>query len=95
MGDLDAARGSIAVLAPDQPVLHGGRRATFLHMSRGAAIIRYRGDSHTVSVSPESLSLTRARTASKRPPLAASDEPMLREMTHRQRLRLFDLEQAE
>jgi hypothetical protein len=95
MGDLDAARGSIAVLAPDQPVLHGGRRATFLHMSRGAAIIRYWGDSHAVSVSPEALSLTRARTASNRPPLAASDEPMLRELTHRQRLRLFDLEQAE
>jgi hypothetical protein len=28
-------------LASDQPVLHAGRRATFLHMSRGKAIIRY------------------------------------------------------
>jgi hypothetical protein len=35
------AADSIAVLCPDQAVLHGGRRATFLHLSRGAAIIRY------------------------------------------------------
>jgi hypothetical protein len=82
---------SIAVLAPDQAVLHRGRRATFLHMSRGTAIIRYWGDSHAVSVSPEALSLPPAWTATRRP-LAASDEPMLREMEYRQRLRLFDLE---
>ena len=31
----------VVVLYPDQPVLHDGRRATFLHMSRGEAIIRY------------------------------------------------------
>jgi hypothetical protein len=86
MGDLDAARESVAVLAPDQRVLHRGRRATFLHMSRGAAIIRYWGDSHAVSVSPEALSIPLAGTVAKRP-LTASDEPMLREMAYRQRLR--------
>jgi hypothetical protein len=72
------AMDSIAVLYPDQPVLHGGRRATFLHMGRHGAIIRYWGDSHAVSVSPETLSLPPKR-ATPRPPLAASDEPITRE----------------
>lgn len=66
----------IAVLFPDQPVLHGGRRATFLHMSRGGAIIRYWGDSHAVSVPPEALSLP----PKKRRALPARDEPMAREL---------------
>ena len=67
---------SFSVLAPDQPVLHGGRRATFLHMSRGSAIIRYWGDSHAVSVPPEALSLP----ATKRRILPARDEPITREL---------------
>jgi hypothetical protein len=46
-----------AAFQPDQPVLHSGRRATFIRMSNGAAIIRYWGDSHAVSVPPEALSL--------------------------------------
>jgi hypothetical protein len=72
---------SIVVLQPDQAVLHRGRRATFLHMSRDAAIIRYWGDSHAVSVPPDALSLmSRARP---RLPLAASDEPVTRELTGR------------
>jgi hypothetical protein len=41
---------------PDQAVMHGERRATFIRMSEGAAIIRHWGDSHAVAVSPESLS---------------------------------------
>ena len=73
---------SIAVLSPDQPVLHNGRRATFLHLTRGAAIIRYWGDSHAVSVPPETLSLSPAR-ARPRPPLAARDEPVARELAAR------------
>ena len=74
---------SIANLSPDQPVLHGGRRATFLHLSRGAAIIRYWGDSHAVSVRPEALSLPQTSFAarSRRPILAAGDEPTTRERT--------------
>ena len=70
---------SITVLAPDQPVLHGGRRATFLHLSRGAAIIRYWGDSHAVSVPPEALSLP----PTKRRALPARDEPLSRERASR------------
>lgn len=75
--DSHVAEGSIAVLSPEQHVLHGGRRATFLHLSRGAAIIRYWGDSHAVSVPLEALSLP--PTAGSRRLLSASDEPLARE----------------
>jgi hypothetical protein len=40
---------------PDQAVMHGDRRATFIRMDDGAAIIRHWGDSRAVAVSPESL----------------------------------------
>ena len=72
-----AAMDSNPLLQPDQAVLHLGRPATFLHMSRGAAIIRHWGDSHAVSVPPDTLSLM--RRARPRPPLAASDEPITRD----------------
>lgn len=69
--------GSIAMLSPDQHVMHSGRRATFLHMSRGEAIIRYWGESHAVAVHPASLSLPTTKT--RRLALAARDEPTTRE----------------
>ena len=69
---------ALAVVYLDQPVLHGGRRATFLHMSRGEAIIRYWGDSHAVAVPPETLSLPHVR--SRRLVVAARDEPTTREL---------------
>jgi len=75
---------SIAALYPDQPVLHRGRRATFLHMSRGAAIIRYWGDSHAVSVPADALSPARNAVMSRRF-LAAQDEPTARELAGKQR----------
>jgi hypothetical protein len=74
---------SVIVLYPEQPVVHGGRRATFLHMSRGEAIIRYWGGSHAVSVPPEALSLPPAKSAASRPHLAAHDEPIARELAER------------
>ena len=77
--DSHADSGSIAVLSADQHVLHGGRRATFLHMSRGEAIIRYWGDSHAVAVTPETLMLPPRRP--RRLALAARDEPTTRELT--------------
>jgi hypothetical protein len=79
--DPPVALDSLAMLFADQPVLHAGRRATFLHMSGGVAIIRYWGGSHAVAVPPESLSL-RPRpgvTGSRRPPLEVRDEPLTRE----------------
>ena len=81
--DSRVAMDSISVLSPDQAVLHGGRRATFLRMHRGAAIIRYWGDSHAVSVPPEALSLPKS-VKSRRPPLAAPDEPTTRERAARE-----------
>jgi hypothetical protein len=78
--DSPVATDSIAGLSPDQHVLHRGRRATFLHMSGGVAIIRHWGDSHAVAVPPETLSLA-GNPRSRRSPLAASDEPMSRERT--------------
>ena len=77
--DSHADSGSIAVLSADQHVMHGGRRATFLHMTRGEAIIRYWGDSHAVAVPPETLMLPPRR--SRRLALAARDEPTTRELT--------------
>jgi hypothetical protein len=77
--DSPVAMDSLAVMFPDQPVLHGGRRATFLHMSRGAAIIRYWGDSHAVSVPPETLSLPLKITAARSRRLAVRDEPISRD----------------
>lgn len=43
-------------LKPEQAVMHGDRRATFIRMSNGVAIIRHWGDSRAVAVSPDSLS---------------------------------------
>jgi hypothetical protein len=68
---------ALAVVYLDQPVLHGTRRATFLHMSRGAAIIRYWGDSHAVAVPPEALTFPPLKRAGKS--AAASDEPIARD----------------
>lgn len=42
---------------PDQAVMHGDRRATFIRMHDGAAVIRHWGDSRAVAVPPGSLSL--------------------------------------
>jgi hypothetical protein len=70
---------SIAGLSADQHVLHGGRRATLLHMTRGEAIIRYWGDSHAVAVPLETLSALPTR--SRRLAVAARDEPTTRELT--------------
>ena len=71
---------ALAVVYLDQPVLHGGRRATFLHMSRGAAIIRYWGDSHAVAVPPEALTFPPLKSAARSERLlAARDEPITRD----------------
>jgi hypothetical protein len=64
---------SIAALYPDQPVLHGGRRATFLRMSRGDAIIRYWGHSHAVAVPAEALSLASTAARSRQLPRGRDD----------------------
>lgn len=75
--DSHAGTGRTAVLSSDQHVLHGGRRATFLHMSRGEAVIRYWGDSHAIAVPPETLVLPPRRV--RRLSTAVRDEPGTRE----------------
>jgi hypothetical protein len=42
---------------PDQAVMHGDRRATFIRMRDGAAVLRHWGDSRAVAVPPGSLTL--------------------------------------
>jgi len=70
---------ALAVVYLDQPVLHDGRRATFLHMNRGEAIIRYWGDSHAVAVPPEALTFPPLKKARRSGARAASDEPITRD----------------
>ncbi len=67
--------GPAGVFQPDQAVIHEGRRARFVRISEGAAIIRYCGDSRSLAVPPETLSLppdeaepTAARTPRTRRP---------------------------
>ena len=54
--------------SPDQAVMHGDRRATFIRMSSDGAVIRHWGDSRAVSVPLDSLSipLTKRRYPSSR-----------------------------
>ena len=49
--------GSAGGFQPDQAVLHQDRRARFIGISDGAAIIRHWGDSQPVAVPLETLSL--------------------------------------
>lgn len=49
------------VFRPDQPVMHGDRRATFIRMGDGGAIIRHWGDNRAISVPLDSLSLPLVR----------------------------------
>jgi hypothetical protein len=76
-----AGAGSIAALSADQHVMHGGRRATFLQLRRGEAIIRYWGESHAVAVPPDTLSLPPRNT--RRLTVAVRDEPTTRDSTAR------------
>jgi hypothetical protein len=46
---------------PDQSVIHGDRRATFIRMSGGGAVIRHWGESRAISVPLDSLSLPLAK----------------------------------
>jgi hypothetical protein len=59
--------GSSGVFQPEQAVLHGDRRARFIGMSDGAAIIRHWGDSHPIAVPPETLSLPHGEEAPASP----------------------------
>lgn len=49
--------GAAGAFQPDQAVVHGDRRARFIRMKNGAAIIQHWGDSHALAVPVETLSL--------------------------------------
>jgi hypothetical protein len=53
--------GASGVFQPDQAVMHEDRRARFIRISDGAAIIQHWGHSHPVAVPPETLSLPPAK----------------------------------
>src|SRR5262249_2642722 len=48
--------GSLGVFQPDQAVMHGDRRARFIRVSDGSAIIQHWGESQPVAVPLEPLS---------------------------------------
>jgi len=66
--------GSFGVFQPGQSVLHQDRRARFIGISDGAAVIRHWGDSHPVTVPPETLSLppTQVNPSTPRRPARAN-----------------------
>ena len=49
--------GRVGAFQPEQCVMHEDRRARFIHVSEGAAVIRHWDDSDPVTVAPETLSL--------------------------------------
>lgn len=63
--------GRFGAFQPDQAVMHGDRRARFIRVSDGNAIIRHWGESDPVAVPPEALSLPpeNLRHAAERAPV--------------------------
>jgi hypothetical protein len=70
--------GAAGLFQPGQAVLHGGRRARFIRVRNGAAIIQHWGDSHAVSVPLADLSLPPEKPRSLKPAPAASRPPVAR-----------------
>src|SRR6476646_2518638 len=69
--------GSAGVFQPDQAVLHEDRRARFIRISDGAAMIRHWGDSQPIAVPPETLYLPPANESY--PVLQAPARPAARQ----------------
>jgi hypothetical protein len=70
--------GRSGAFQPGQAVMHGDRRARFIRVKDGAAIIQHWGDSHAVSVSLESLSVPPEKPRSLVSAAAASRPPVAR-----------------
>ena len=67
--------GTSGVFQPNQAVMHGDRRARFIRMSEGAAIIRHWGDSQPVTVPPETLSTPASEAAPAAPRTPRTQRP--------------------
>ena len=63
--------GPCGAFQPDEAVMHGGRRARFIRVTDGAAIIRSWGDSRPVAVPLATLSLPPAKEHQCSPHLSA------------------------
>lgn len=77
--------GAAGVFQSDQAVLHGGRRARFIRISNGAAIIQHWGASHAVAVPIETLSLPPERHRSAALPASAGVSAHEARITSRER----------
>jgi hypothetical protein len=79
--------GPSGVFQPDRAVMHGDRRARFIRISDGAALIQHWGNSHPVAVPPETLSLPPAKQDYPEPRApAGAGARQTRPSTHRPRL---------
>jgi hypothetical protein len=69
--------GSAAHFQPDHSVVHDDRRARFIRVQDGAALVRHPGDSDPVAVPLDALSLPPAKVERfrVRPPLKADTRP--------------------
>src|SRR5215472_16638276 len=79
--------GRCGLFQPDEAVMHGDRRARFIRVSDGEAIIRSCGDSCPVAVPLETLSLPQAREHDRQPhlPPARADARRTRAAPSRRR----------
>jgi hypothetical protein len=69
--------GAAGRFQPDQSVLHGDRRARFIRVDNGAALVRHAGDSNPVVARLDALSLPapQAERSRVRPHLKADARP--------------------
>ena len=85
--------GSAGRFQPDQSVVYGDRRARFVRMHDGAAVVRHPGASSPVTVPLDALSLPTPEPDSsrRRPPVDVatrpSSEPLERQISRRTRVR--------
>lgn len=85
--------GSAGLFQPDQSVVHGDRRARFIRVYDGTALVRHSGDSSPVRVPLDALSLPAAEAGwSRRPPPATvanrpGSAPLERQLVRRTRTR--------
>lgn len=79
--------GSAGLFQPDESVVHEGRRARFIGVHGGAALVRHSGDSSPVAVPLDALSLPtpNAERSRVRPPIKAAT-PLSGGLLERQRV---------
>lgn len=85
--------GSAGRFQPDQSVVHGDRRARFIRVQDGAALVRHPGDGSPVAVPLDALSLpaAEAECSRRRPPINVArrpgSSPLERQLVRRAQMR--------